>query len=46
MRRSLRPTLVKFGTFGIVMVVLTASLFFIFGQYQTGSTNDLSLIHI
>ena len=44
MRRSLRPTLVKFGTFGIVMVVLTASLFFIFGQYQTGSTNDYSAV--
>ncbi len=44
MRRSLRPTLIKFGIFGIVMVLLTASLFFIFGQYQTGSTNDYSAV--
>jgi phospholipid/cholesterol/gamma-HCH transport system substrate-binding protein len=44
MRRSLRPTLVKFGTFGVVMVVLTACLFFIFGQYQTGSTTDYSAV--
>jgi phospholipid/cholesterol/gamma-HCH transport system substrate-binding protein len=33
MRRSVRPTLVMFGIFGVVMVVLTACLFFIFGQY-------------
>jgi phospholipid/cholesterol/gamma-HCH transport system substrate-binding protein len=44
MRRSLRPTLVKFGTFAVVMTLLTASLFFIFGQYQTGSTKDYSAV--
>ena len=33
MRRSLRPTLVKLGIFAVVMTMLTASLFFIFGQY-------------
>ncbi len=44
MRRSLRPTLVKFGTFAVVMMLLTASLFFIFGQYQTGSTKDYSAV--
>jgi phospholipid/cholesterol/gamma-HCH transport system substrate-binding protein len=44
MRRSLRPTLIKFGIFGIVMAVLTACLFFIFGQYQTGSTTDYSAV--
>src|ERR1700754_1787441 len=44
MRRSLRPTLVKFGIFGVVMVVMTACLFFIFGQYQTGSTKDYSAV--
>lgn len=44
MRRSLRPTLIKFGVFGVVMVVLTACLFFIFGQYQTGSTKDYSAV--
>ena len=44
MRRSLRPTVIKFGTFAAVMALLTASLFFIFGQYQTGSTNDYSAV--
>jgi phospholipid/cholesterol/gamma-HCH transport system substrate-binding protein len=44
MRRSLRPTLVKFGIFAVVMTVLTACLFFIFGQYQTGSTKDYSAV--
>ena len=44
MRRSLRPTLVKFGIFGLVMVIMTACLFFIFGQYQTGSTTDYSAV--
>ncbi|KUI19554.1 mammalian cell entry protein [Mycobacterium sp. GA-1285] len=44
MRRSLRSTLVKFGTFAFVMTVLTASLFFIFGQYQTGSTKDYTAV--
>lgn len=44
MRRSLRPTLIKFGVFGVVMTLLTLSLFFIFGQYQTGSTKDYSAV--
>ncbi|SEH86299.1 phospholipid/cholesterol/gamma-HCH transport system substrate-binding protein [Mycolicibacterium rutilum] len=44
MRRSLRPTLVKFGVFAAVMTMLTASLFFIFGQYQTGSTKGYSAV--
>ena len=44
MRRSLRPTLIKFGVFGVVMTLLTMSLFFIFGQYQTGSTEDYSAV--
>ncbi|MGE2718799.1 MCE family protein [Mycolicibacterium celeriflavum] len=44
MRLSLRPTLVKFGIFALVMTLLTASLFFIFGQYQTGSTKDYSAV--
>ncbi len=44
MRRSLRPTLVKFGVFGVVMAVMTACLFFIFGQYQTGSTKNYSAV--
>ncbi|MDX1885061.1 MCE family protein [Mycolicibacterium sp. 120270] len=44
MRQSLRPMLIKFGVFAVVMVVLTACLFFIFGQYQTGSTKDYSAV--
>jgi phospholipid/cholesterol/gamma-HCH transport system substrate-binding protein len=44
MRGSLRPTLIKFGTFGIVMAVLTAFLFFVFGQYRTGATAGYSAV--
>ena len=32
MRASLRPIVVKFGIFALVMTVLTACLFVIFGQ--------------
>ena len=39
-----RPIIVKFGAFALVMVLLTASLFFIFGQYQTGSTTEYSAL--
>ena len=34
----------KFGAFVGVMVLLTAALFFIFGQYRTGSTNSYSAV--
>ncbi|MCV7279669.1 MCE family protein [Mycolicibacterium flavescens] len=44
MRQPLRPTLVKFGIFTAVMTLLTASLFVIFGQYQTGSTRSYSAV--
>lgn len=44
MNRSLRPTLLKFGAFAVVMTLLTAFLFFIFGQYRTGATNDYSAV--
>jgi phospholipid/cholesterol/gamma-HCH transport system substrate-binding protein len=44
MRGSLRPTLIKFAVFGIVMAVLTAVLFFIFGQYRTGATAGYSAV--
>lgn len=44
MRGSARATLVKFGLFAVVMSVLTASLFFIFGQYRTGATNGYSAV--
>jgi len=35
---------VKFGIFALVMTVLTVFLFFIFGQYQTGSTTGYSAL--
>ena len=35
-------TALKFGAFGLVMVLLTAALFTIFGQYRTGSTSGYS----
>lgn len=37
-------TFAKFGVFALVMVMLTASLFFIFGQYRTGTTTNYSAI--
>ncbi len=39
-----RATLIKFGTFAVVMAMLTAFLFFIFGQYRTGSTTGYSAV--
>jgi phospholipid/cholesterol/gamma-HCH transport system substrate-binding protein len=36
--------IMKFGTFAVVMVLLTVSLFFIFGQYTTGSTTEYSAL--
>jgi phospholipid/cholesterol/gamma-HCH transport system substrate-binding protein len=39
-----RMTFVKFTAFFVVMCVLTVSLFFIFGQYQTGSKHDYSAV--
>jgi len=42
-RGSWRPA-VKFGAFGVVMVLLTAALFAIFGQYRTGSANGYSAV--
>jgi phospholipid/cholesterol/gamma-HCH transport system substrate-binding protein len=37
-------TLIKFTIFGVVMAMLTAFLFFIFGQVRTGSTNGYSAV--
>jgi phospholipid/cholesterol/gamma-HCH transport system substrate-binding protein len=37
-------TLVKFGAFAAVMVFLTASLFFIFGEVRTGATKGYSAV--
>ena len=39
-----RPMIIKFGAFATVMVILTVFLFFIFGQYRTGSTNGYSAV--
>jgi phospholipid/cholesterol/gamma-HCH transport system substrate-binding protein len=39
-----RGMIIKFGTFALVMIVLTVSLFFIFGQYTTGSTHEYSAL--
>jgi phospholipid/cholesterol/gamma-HCH transport system substrate-binding protein len=44
MSGSMRATLIKFGAFTTVMVVLTAFLFFIFGQYRTGATTGYSAV--
>ncbi len=41
-----RGHLLKFGAFGSVMVVLTAFLFVIFGQYRTGSTNEYTAVFV
>jgi phospholipid/cholesterol/gamma-HCH transport system substrate-binding protein len=37
-------TLIKFTAFAAVMAVLTAFLFFIFGQYRTGATQGYSAV--
>jgi phospholipid/cholesterol/gamma-HCH transport system substrate-binding protein len=37
-------TLIKFTAFGVVMAVLTAFLFFIFGEVRTGATNGYSAV--
>jgi phospholipid/cholesterol/gamma-HCH transport system substrate-binding protein len=42
MRRS--ASFVKFGIFAVVMAVLTAMLFFTFGQYRTGSTRGFTAV--
>jgi phospholipid/cholesterol/gamma-HCH transport system substrate-binding protein len=39
-----RGMIVKFGVFATVMTMLTVFLFFIFGQYTTGSTSDYSAL--
>src|SRR6202041_1450180 len=39
-----RATLIKFAAFVVVMAMLTAFLFFIFGQYRTGSTTGYSAV--
>ena len=44
MRGSLRGTLIKFGIFAVVMTVLTAFLFFTFGQYRTGAVTGYSAL--
>jgi phospholipid/cholesterol/gamma-HCH transport system substrate-binding protein len=39
-----RAMIIKFGAFATVMVLLTVFLFFIFGQYTTGSTTGYSAL--
>ena len=41
---GIRGVLLKFGSFGLVMMVLTTFLFLVFGQYRTGSTNGYSAV--
>lgn len=42
--RSVWAAATKFGVFGVVMVVLTAALFAIFGQYRAGSADGYSAV--
>ena len=42
--RGLGTTVTKFGAFAAVMLLLSAFLFFIFGQYRTGSTVGYSAV--
>ncbi|BBU21327.1 MCE family protein [Mycobacterium xenopi] len=44
MRGSARATIIKFGAFAAVMAMLTAFLFFVFGQYRTGATAGYSAV--
>ncbi|OPX12750.1 MCE family protein [Mycobacterium sp. AT1] len=39
-----RGMILKFGVFAAVMALLTVFLFFTFGQYRTGSTDDYSAV--
>jgi phospholipid/cholesterol/gamma-HCH transport system substrate-binding protein len=41
---TMTRTAIKFGVFGLVMAMLTTCLFFIFGQYRTGSTNTYTAL--
>jgi phospholipid/cholesterol/gamma-HCH transport system substrate-binding protein len=41
---ALWKTIVKVGVFGVVMILLTAALFAIFGQYRSGSDNSYSAV--
>jgi phospholipid/cholesterol/gamma-HCH transport system substrate-binding protein len=40
----MRGNFIKFGIFGVVMILLTAFLFATFAEVQTGSTNDYSAV--
>ena len=44
MMGTARATFLKFAAFVVVMAVLTAFLFLIFGQYRTGATNGYSAV--
>ena len=42
--KSVAAPMFKFGIFAVVMVLLTAFLFVIFGSYRPGSTNEYSAV--
>jgi phospholipid/cholesterol/gamma-HCH transport system substrate-binding protein len=44
MNRSMASILWRFGTFAVVMSMLTVGLFVVFGQVRTGSTSNYSAI--
>ncbi|HET9875712.1 MAG TPA: MCE family protein [Mycobacterium sp.] len=44
--RSLASTLLKFGSFAAVMLVLSVSLFFVFGEFRNGPTRGYSAVFI
>jgi phospholipid/cholesterol/gamma-HCH transport system substrate-binding protein len=41
---ALWKTILKVGIFGVVMILMTAALFAIFGQYRSGSDNSYSAV--
>jgi phospholipid/cholesterol/gamma-HCH transport system substrate-binding protein len=43
---GLRRTIIKFGIFATVMLSLSASLFFIFGQFRNGPTRGYSAVFL
>jgi phospholipid/cholesterol/gamma-HCH transport system substrate-binding protein len=41
---SMQWTGIKVGIFGIVMLMLTAGIFMVFGEFRSGSTNDYTAV--
>lgn len=44
--RPIAGTLLKFGTFAAVMLVLSVSLFFVFGEFRNGPTHKYSAVFV